>query len=91
MSYCETYEQKVKDTVRRLWWNRNKPDLHSFVADYSNGRLWVECVYDGISIATYSKSSAKTDTFHFDEGKGLVKEVADKLIELEVNLQTIEF
>lgn len=84
------YEQEVHSTVRRLWLNRYKPDLHSFVANCRfKGRVFVECIADGIKIDEHTTDNAVERTI-FAESRNFLYEVTNKLVELNIDLKTIE-
>ena len=90
MCCCVTYEEEVHLTVRRLWNNRNKPDLHSLVANCrSNGRVFVECIEDGIQIDEHTADNKVKRTI-IAKSRSIIPEVAQKLIELQIDPNTVE-
>ena len=91
MCCCVTYEEEVHLTVRRLWNNRNKPDLHSLVANcHSNGRVFVECIEDGIQIDEHIADSKVVKRTVIAKSRSIIPEVAQKLIELQIDPNIVE-
>lgn len=90
MCCCVTYEEEVHLTVRRLWNNRNKPDLHSFVADcLTKSKVFVECIEDGIQIDEHTVDNKVKRTI-IAKSRSIIPEVAQKLIELQIDPNTVE-
>lgn len=85
-----TYEEEVRLTVRRLWNNRNNPDLHSFVADcLTKSKVFVECIEDGIQIDEHTVDNKVKRTI-IAKSRSIIPEVAQKLIELQIDPNTVE-
>ena len=80
-----SYEEKVRRLVKNLSMNVYKPDIHSFLAVVKDGTVFVEALeHDYISICCLPILSPP------DSWEGTVEEMAKKLVEFGLDLDTVE-
>ena len=86
----EKYKRDVDLTVRRLWDNRYNSNLRCFVANCRfQGKVFVACTANGILVDEHTTSNEVERTI-FSESRYFIYEVTKKLIELRIDLKSIE-
>lgn len=79
----EIEKDKVFKLVLKMQRNHNKPDLHSFVANTKDGRVYVEGQADGCYVEHCVGES-------FYQYHALPVAVANLLIQMEIDLDSVE-
>jgi hypothetical protein len=73
------YREQIEKELKKIYRNRNTPDLHSFTVMSKEGVLFVEAVYGGVEIA-------------YEGGNAILNldSAVELLVRLEVDLETLE-